>query len=98
MTKEEIISEVYNEIEYFIRNYAYDNCGVKWGMDFDYCREFIGTLKVYTMVSSLEYEELCDNLIYDPLKEVITKRHFNTAKRIMLNRLNEWLAVEAHWS
>lgn len=98
MTKEQIISEVYNEIKYFIRNYAYDNYGVKWGEDFDTCRQAIGTLKVHQMVNLIKYEEFRENVIMDNVKKEMTKRHFNTARQIMLNHLNEWLAVESLWS
>lgn len=95
MTKEQIISEVYNEIKYFIRNYAYDNCGVKWGEDFDTCRQALGTGKVYKMVENMKFEELREWVLMDNVKEAMTERHFNSARQIILDHLHDWLMIEA---
>lgn len=95
MTKEKIISELYNEIKYFIRNYAYDNCGVKWGEDFDTCRRAIGTINVHEMVSRMKYEELREKVLMDDVKKEMTERHFNSARQIMLDHLHDWLMIES---
>lgn len=95
MNKEEIISEIYSEIKYFIMNYAYENYSIKWGEDFDCCRKVIGTVKVHDIVNTIKYEELYERIILDDIKKEMTERHFNTARQIMLNYLNEWLVIEA---